>query len=116
MKRMILTAVMLAGISIAVSAQTGTGNSSRTTGAVSPTGKGTNKSRTAKSAKTGKGRSTATTKRKPGSPQLSEREIYQWINGQRATPTGTEATPSNGDGFASLKKDTTAVKKKGKQR
>ena len=42
------------------------------------------------------------------SPQLNERRMYKADNGQRATPTGHEATPTSG-GYASLKKDTAVV-------
>ncbi|MGE5518769.1 MAG: hypothetical protein ACM3VS_02500 [Candidatus Dadabacteria bacterium] len=47
-----------------------------------------------------------------GSPiitsRLDNRKIYHWSNGQRSTPTGKDAAPSNGGGFISLEKDTTA--------
>ncbi|MGZ3839845.1 MAG: hypothetical protein ACXVMS_11480 [Flavisolibacter sp.] len=46
---------------------------------------------------------------------LSNRNIYHWSNGQKATPTGTEATSSNGEGYAALKKDTAKLVKKRKQ-
>ena len=42
------------------------------------------------------------------SDALNERRIYKADNGQRATPTGHEATPTSG-GYAALKKDTAVV-------
>ena len=42
------------------------------------------------------------------SDALNERRIYKAKNGQRATPTGHEATPTSG-GYAALKKDTAVV-------
>lgn len=53
-------------------------------------------------------------KNKPAKKQvLNHRKNYNWKNGQQATPTGNEASPTNG-GYVSLKKDTaaTAPKKK----
>jgi len=45
---------------------------------------------------------------------LSNRKIYHWTKGQRSTPTGQDATSSNGSGYAAIKKDTAKVVKKGK--
>ncbi len=42
------------------------------------------------------------------SDALNERRIYKAKNGQRATPTGHEATPTGG-GYAALKKDTAVI-------
>jgi|SRR6476620_11583203 hypothetical protein len=44
--------------------------------------------------------------------KLSNRKIYHWKDGQRATPTGHVATPSNGSQYAAIKKDTTILPKK----
>lgn len=44
--------------------------------------------------------------------KLSNRKIYHWKDGQRATPTGHVATPSNGSQYAAIKKDTTIFPKK----
>ena len=49
------------------------------------------------------------------SSQLSNRKIYQWKDGQRATPTGHNATPSNGSQYSALKKDTAILPKKEKE-
>ena len=40
---------------------------------------------------------------------LNPRKTYHWSNGQRATPSGNAASPTNG-GYVSLKKDTVALK------
>ncbi len=50
-----------------------------------------------------------TTKKAP--EKLDPRKIYTWENGQRSTPSGREATPTNG-GYTSLKNDTGVVVKK----
>lgn len=85
MKRVIFATMILVGISAAASAQTATGNASRTTGAASSTKKATTK-KTVKLSDT-----------------LNNRKIYHFKNGQRATPTGREATPSSiGGGYAAL--------------
>ncbi len=49
------------------------------------------------------------------STQLSNRKIYHWKDGQRATPTGHTATPSNGSQYSALKKDTAIMPKKEKE-
>ncbi|GAA4322580.1 hypothetical protein GCM10023184_08980 [Flaviaesturariibacter amylovorans] len=36
---------------------------------------------------------------------LEEDKMYPWKNGQRATPTGNEATGTNGQGFSAPRKD-----------
>jgi hypothetical protein len=55
----------------------------------------------------------AQTKNKKGTKKPSEvldnRKVYRWKNGQRATPTGQEATSING-GYSAIKKDTGTVK------
>lgn len=85
MKRVILATMILLGVSAAASAQTATGNASRTTGAASSSTKATTK-KTVKLSDT-----------------LNNRKIYHFKNGQRATPTGQEATPSSiGGGYAAL--------------
>jgi hypothetical protein len=85
MKRVILATMILLGISAAASAQTATGNASKTKGAASSTKKATTKKAV-----------------KP-SDTLNNRKIYHFKNGQRATPTGHEATPSSiGGGYAAL--------------
>lgn len=60
---------------------------------------------------TGSGASTSTSKssaNKKPSDSLDNRKIYHFKDGQRATPTGAEATPSStSGGFAAIGKDTT---------
>lgn len=55
---------------------------------------------------------TTTTKKVKGikatSDVLNDRRIYKADNGQRATPTGHQATPTGG-GYAALKKDTAVI-------
>lgn len=46
---------------------------------------------------------------------LNHRKNYKWKNGQQATPTGNEASPTNG-GYVSLKKDTAATVPKKKEK
>ncbi|HJW18756.1 MAG TPA: hypothetical protein VJ499_16620, partial [Flavisolibacter sp.] len=46
------------------------------------------------------------------STKLSNRKIYHWKDGQRSTPTGHKATPSNGSQYAALHKDTATLPKK----
>ena len=54
---------------------------------------------------------TAAKKRTIRVDTLNNRKNYQWKDGQKATPTGEEATGSNSDNFASLKNDTMKLKK-----
>lgn len=44
--------------------------------------------------------------------KLDNRKIYNWSDGQSATPTGHEATSSNGSAYAALKEDTDTSKRK----
>lgn len=87
MKRMISAAILFFGLATVASAQTATGNASRTTGAVSST-------KTKKAAKL--------------SDSLNNGKEYEFSNGQQSTPTGAEATSSGiGGGFAAIGTDTT---------
>jgi len=87
MKRVMLSAVMLFGLTAFASAQ----SSSSGTGS-------------------GSGSAPKQTKRTKPSEKLNNRKIYHFRNGQRSTPTGAEATPSStGGGYAALGKDTTAT-------
>ena len=76
----------------ATSAQTTGSNSSRTT---SMSSTGTYKAKKPKKEK------------KLPSEALNNRKIYHWQSGQRATPTGEEATPTNG-GYQSIKRGAVA--------
>ena len=96
MKRVILSAILLFGILATVSAQASGSKKTPKTITVQKS------SKTKHSAKAG------TTK----TVNLSNRKIYRWSNGQRSTPTGKEATSSNGSGYATIKKDTARVIKK----
>lgn len=97
MKRVIFSTLFLFGLTAFASAQTANRNSSVTTRGVS---------KTTKSGKLSKGK-----KLKP-SDTLNNRKTYHFTNGQRSTPTGAEATASNGEGYAALGKDTSAHVKK----
>lgn len=101
MKRMIFTSLFITGIILAANAQSSGSNSSKNTTATSNTGsaKTHNKSRKKISAPT---------------DTINNRVNYQWKNGQKATPTGHDATSTNGDGYASMKKDTAKPRKKQK--
>lgn len=94
MKRLMLTIIVTAGIAGAASAQTTGSNSSVTTPAVSSRGSAT-------VAPNGNSRSLKYSK-------LNQREIYHWNSGQRATPTGEQATSVNG-GYAALEQNNDAA-------
>jgi len=96
MKRMILSAILLFGIATLVSAQTKEKQSSKTMKGV--TIKSSKNKKTAKAPKA-----------KADTVTLSNRKIYHWSNGQRSTPTGQDATSSNGSSYSALKKDTAKV-------
>ena len=88
MKRMILCAVLAIGISTLSSAQSGKPstvkkNSSPATKANSDT---------------------------VNQPALDNRKEYQWKDGQKATPTGHEATPSNTVEYSTVHKDSATQK------
>jgi hypothetical protein len=88
MKRVILSTMLLIGVATFAAAQ-----SSGSTGSATGSGASTSAPKSAKS-------------KKP-SDKLNNRKIYHFNNGQRSTPTGAEATPSNsGGGYAALGKDT----------
>lgn len=93
MKRVIFTALFIVGLTAFVHAQTANRNSSVTTRGVS---------KTTKSGKLSKG------KRIKPSDTLNNRKTYHFNNGQRSTPTGAEATPVGGGGYAALDRDTSA--------
>jgi hypothetical protein len=103
MKRLFLSIFLVTGITGFAFAQShGNNSSSRTTGAISNNDTST----------------TNTTKKnnkKAPSATKNNRKNYEWKNGQKATPTGQEATGSNSNGFASLKKDTGTVQPKKKE-
>ena len=97
MKRVILSAFALVFMAGVAAAQTSGSHSSRSTSVSSTTAKKTKK------------------ETKAPSEVLNNRKIYNWESGQRATPTGHEATPTNGGGYASLRKETPANKPKNQQ-
>jgi hypothetical protein len=103
MKRVILSAILLFGITTLISAQTKNSKQSSKT----------MKSVTIKSAKNKK--TAKAPKAKADTVTLSNRKIYHWSNGQRSTPTGQDATSSNGSSYSALKKDTAKVVGKRKQ-
>lgn len=96
MKRLMFVVLTLGLMAGAASAQTTGSNSSRST---SMSSTGTYKVKKSKKAK------------KLPSEVLNNRRIYHWESGQRATPTGEEATPTNG-GYQSLKKGANATRQK----
>jgi hypothetical protein len=96
MKRLIITVLTVGLTAGAVSAQSDSSHSSRTT-TLSSTGNYKAK----KSKKTIKTPSVA----------LNHTKIYSWEDGQAATPTGHEAAPTNG-GYQSLKRKPAAVKQR----
>lgn len=101
MKRLILSATVMLLLAGGVQAQTSerTATKQTTTAHQAKAKKGTK----AKKAGATKAKGVKVT-----SEQLNDRRMYKAQNGQRATPTGHEATPIGG-GYASLKKDTTVV-------
>src|SRR5579875_2015573 len=97
MKKIFFSAIAFLFFSAAASAQT---NSS---GQSARTNSGGGASRSAQSNK-------KSSSSKPGTARLNQRKTYHWTDGQRATPTGDQATSSNGNSFMSGKKDTAHVK------
>lgn len=94
MKRLILCGVLAFGLPGLVNAQTSNGSSSTSS---SGTMQSSNKGQTSK-------------KNKKSTPS-NNRKDYNWKNGQRATPTGNEATGTNSS-YSAIGRDTT---RKGKQ-
>jgi hypothetical protein len=103
MKRMLFFTFFLIGISSMVSAQSS--NSPKSTKTRTPA-RADKVHKTAGNAKNGKA----------DTVQLNNRENYNWSDGQQATPTGKQATPSNGSGYATLKKDTVRQVRKGQKK
>lgn len=94
MKRILIATVIVMGISHAATAQT--------SGSSSANSPGVSSSRTkAKTGKSKKGQAS-----QPDS--LNQRKMYNWKDGQRATPTGHEATGMGGSA-ATLPKDSATV-------
>lgn len=89
MKRIILSTIIAISISSIAVAQTSGSDSSKSKS--SPVVK-------TKNSKSKKGKMVQT-------DSLNDRKIYNWKDGQRATPTGHDATGTGG-GYAALKKDT----------
>jgi len=97
MKRFVMATIILAGISSAASAQTSGSNSSNSTSVSSSTA-------TKSSTKGGKKAGA----KKAVTDSTNNRKMYNYKDGQRATPTGHEATGTNG-GYAALGKDSTTA-------
>ena len=90
MKRLFLSFAVLMGLGSIAAAQTSGSNSSNTTSVSSSRA-------TDSSSNTSNGNGQQAAKR-------DNRDIYKWKDGQRATPTGHEATGTNG-AHATLPKD-----------
>jgi hypothetical protein len=103
MKKVFFFVFLLTGISFLASAQSA--NHPKTTKAARPAQAG-KAPKTAGNSKNGKA----------DTIQLNNRENYNWSDGQKATPTGKQATSSNGSGYATLKKDTSQLARKGKKK
>ena len=86
MKRVILSAFLLFGVTAIVSAQTTKKSSKAVIVRKASENKKVTKSAQAKN-----------------TVKLNNRKIYHWTNGQKSTPTGQEATSSNGSGYAAIK-------------
>ncbi len=101
MKHIILFICLFFGIAGTTSAQTTKNTDKQTTKkSTKKTAKKTKKKGTTAKATNQKN---ANARKKP-SP-LNDRRIYHWKDGQRATPTGHDATGTGG-GYSALKKDT----------
>ncbi|RYZ20260.1 MAG: hypothetical protein EOO16_17275 [Chitinophagaceae bacterium] len=104
MKRLIWIAGILLCSAAGVDAQSsGAGSGSRNTAAVSATGNrgALHTTKKKKVVRNKKGQKKVVTQTVP----LQEEKIYHWKNGQRATPTGNEATSVNGQGYTTRPKD-----------
>lgn len=110
MKRVILSVLIVFGITATAAAQTTQKKSSKTKTTISSQTSHQAKAKTDTTANVAKTRASKISK-----PKLNNRKIYHWSNGQRSTPTGEAATSSNGNSYAAIKKDTAKVVKKGKQ-
>ena len=93
MKRVILSAAVVLLVSGGAMAQSTGGNSSGSAGQSSRTTRTT----------TTKGKKAT----KDQTADLNNRQIYKGKDGQRATPTGHQATGTNTESYQSLKKDST---------
>lgn len=94
MKRFFLSVTILISTACIASAQT-SGNQTSDSSAVSNTAK-PKKGKMAKD-------------KKIASDTLDSRKMYNWKNGQRATPTGHEAT-GTGSGYSAIRKDSATHK------
>lgn len=95
MKRIILLAGAIIGLAGLASAQSTGSNSSKASQEGSETA---SKKQAKKKASNNK------------SKNLNDRKIYHWKDGQRATPTGHEAT-GTGSGYSAIQKDSSATPK-----
>jgi hypothetical protein len=91
MKRIVLSFTIMIALGTAAAAQTSGSNSSNSTSVSS-------------SREQTQGTKKATGKKAQADTGLNNRDMYQWKDGQRATPTGHEATGTNG-AHATLPKD-----------
>ena len=110
MKKLFLFAISVLGMAGFAMAQTSGNNSSKNTTVVSS---GKNHTKSVKHYTKHKKSNKVTSAR--STQQLNNRENYQWKNGQEATPTGHDATSSNGDSYVSQKKDSASKSPKRKQ-
>ena len=97
MKRLILCSIIAFGLTGWVNAQTSSGSSSTSS---SGTMQSSDNGQVAKKNKKGTKKNT----------QLNNRKIYKGKNGQRATPTGHEATGTN-SGYSAIGRDTSRKEK-----
>jgi hypothetical protein len=93
MKRLILCSLLSLALSGFVAAQTSNGTSSTSSsGTMQSSNQGQSTKKSKKAAKKG--------------AKNNNRKNYNWENGQQATPTGNEATGTNG-GYSAIGRDTT---------
>lgn len=107
MKRMILMGLALVLTAGATHAQKSNSKATNDKTRSSATTKKTKKGNSAKTKKDSSANSKTAKQQKPA--KLNHRKIYHWETGQRATPTGQEAT-GVGSGYSAIKKDTAGKK------
>ncbi|MDQ6608692.1 MAG: hypothetical protein M3Y85_02605 [Bacteroidota bacterium] len=103
MKQIILTTALFLALAGTVSAQT------TKTVTAKKTSTSSSKQKKEKATKSKKNKIVNRSRQK-ANDTANQRRIYHYANGQRSTPTGRDATPSNG-GYAALKADTSSKPK-----
>ena len=107
MKRLIFTSAIIIGcVSFASAQRAGRATATKTPPVNNTSAMNSASSHTAKAGAPAPGTLSGKSNKEQATVlKIDNRDIYHWKDGQRATPTGNEATGSNDNSYVSLKKN-----------